>query len=189
MVIAKLLTLLMALTCGLALSQVTGAEHGAPTVTVCDLLSQPLKYDGMLVRIHDRIEGTDEGNWFTSDKCPGVLVTNKYVWSSVIWFSTPSMTDPLRLHAIDFQFDPESRDRMVAKYRALKRRVPDRCVVWTYLGLFETRRDWSDPRAIKVDGDPRGFGHLGEAPGQLIAKKAEDVAAVPNCRTKESKKR
>ncbi len=116
------------------------------------------------------MEGTGEGNWFTGDKCPGVFKSGNYQWPSIIWFSTPTMPNRSRLHTIDFQFDSESEYLMEARYRALKQRVPDRCIIWTYLGLFETRNDWSDPLAIGVDGNPLGFGHLGKAPGQLIAK-------------------
>ena len=188
MVIGRLLILLIALTCASAAAQVVGAQPDPPTVTVCDLLSQPLKYDGTFVRIQGRLTGTDEGTWFASDKCPSVFVTNKYRWPSVIWFSTPSMPNPNGQHAIDFQFDAESEARVEAKYRALKPRVPPKCVIWTYMGLFETRRDWSEPRAIGVDGNPLGFGHQGGAPGQLIAKKALNVAAVPGCTAKAGKK-
>jgi hypothetical protein len=46
-------------------------------------------------------------------------------------------------------------------------------IAWTYTGLFETRKEWSKTM--------NGFGHLNEAPGELIIKSEEDVAPVPNC--------
>ena len=133
--------------------------------------------------------GLAKRTWFTSDECPGILTTGKHIWPSIIWFSTPSMPTPNRLHPIDFQLDSESEDRVEAKYRALKGRTPDRCIVWTYTGLFETRRNWSDAQAIDVNGDPLGFGHLGKAPGQLIAKSADDVAVIPNCTAGKGRKK
>jgi hypothetical protein len=183
------LILLLGLSCVPAAAQAAKAEDNPPTLTVCDILSQPLRYDGKLVRIRSWLKATDEGTWFTSDECPGILTTGKHIWPSIIWFSTPSMPTPNRLHPIDFQLDSESEDRVEAKYRALKGRTPDRCIVWTYTGLFETRRNWSDAQAIDVNGDPLGFGHLGKAPGQLIAKSADDVAVIPNCTAGKGRKK
>jgi len=53
------------------------------TLTVCDVLSKPLSYDGKLVRIRGEIVGTDEGTWFKGEECPRVMVTDGQVWDSI----------------------------------------------------------------------------------------------------------
>lgn len=39
-------------------------------VTVCEILSNPLNYDGMFVTVRDRTAGTAEGLWLIGQECP-----------------------------------------------------------------------------------------------------------------------
>jgi len=57
------LILLLGLSCVPAAAQAAKAEDNPPTLTVCDILSQPLRYDGKLVRIRSWLKATDEGTW------------------------------------------------------------------------------------------------------------------------------
>jgi hypothetical protein len=172
----------------IALGQVPkAAKEGAPpTLTVCDILNTPLRYDGQLVRIRGSIGATDEGSWFVDESCAGILVTEGHVWPSQIALVMPDIRFELRLHSVDFQFDWESERRIEPKYAQLRRTVSDECLSWTYTGLFETRRDWSKAKLIYPNGTWRliGFGHLSESPGQLLLKSEDDVAAIPKCEAK-----
>lgn len=183
-----ILILLIELGLANALGQVPrAANKGVPsTLTVCDILNTPLRYDGQLVRIRGSIGATDEGSWFIGESCSGILVTEGHVWPSQIALVMPDIRSELRLHSVDFQFDLESERRIKAKYAQLRHTVSDECLSWTYNGLFETRRDWSKAKLIYPNGTWRliGFGHLGESPGQLLLKSEDDVAAIPKCKAK-----
>jgi len=160
-----------------------------PILTVCEILSNPLKYDGELIRIRDVIRGTEEGSWFVGDQCQNLFITEGHAWPSLISLEVPG-GGLLQLHSVDFNYDLESQNRLIPKYRQLKRRVPDDCLAWTYTGIFETRKDWTTAEAKTIDpGRLRGFGQLSAAPGQLILKSADDVAAISNCTPKPKRKR
>jgi hypothetical protein len=154
-----------------------------PIVSVCEILSQPLNYDGRLITIRSRIEGTTEGTWFVDDSCPGIFATEGHAWPSEIALAMPGLPSQLQLHTIDFKFDFESERRVQSMSRRLRRRYPPSCLLYTYTGLFETRRDWSRAKLSYADGTSKlaGFGHLGEAPGQLILKSAVHVVVNAKC--------
>lgn len=155
----------------------------APTaVSVCEVLSKPLAFDGRIVTISGVEEGTDEGLWLAGD-CPTHWVTEGQAWPSVIALTMPNVPAPLRIHSVDFKFDIESERRLKLKLESLLAAAPKKCIAFTYTGLFETREDWSRARLTYPDGTSKlaGFGHLGEAPGQLLLKSADDVSLMPNC--------
>lgn len=164
------------------------------TATVCEVLAQPLKYDGHVIQIIGRVAGTDEGAWLVGDSCPGVFVSSeRQVWPSTIFLTTPSATTlgRTRLHSVDFTFDFDSDRKQSQKYKELRRYMADRCIQWTYTGLFETRTDWSKAEVKYPNGTTRvvGFGHLGEAPAQMILKSADNVSPIPECGNNTSKRR
>jgi len=160
----------------------TGSPH---IVSVCQVLAEPLQYDGKLITLRGTMRGTDEGTWFFGEDCPGVLVTDGHIWPSEISVDFPYPGSPTQLHQVDFQFDFQSERRTSAKYRKVARRAPENCVLFTYTGLFETRRDWSRYKFTNRDGKIQysGFGHLSGVPGQLITKSHDDVSVIPGCRT------
>lgn len=146
-----------------------------PLVAVCDVLRDPLRYDGELIQIRGEVVGTEEGSWLKGFDCPGVLKTDGYVWDSLISLDLPG--NPLQIHQVDFEHDFTADRRLEQKYRLLRRKLPDKCIALTYTGLFETRKEWQR----MMNGKPRGFGHLNAAPGALIIKSADGVAPVANC--------
>jgi hypothetical protein len=154
-----------------------------PTLTVCEVLSRPSKYDGKMVRIRDRVFGTEEGAWFVGESCPGIYVSDFKIWpSSIAWTMPTDLT--FILHKVDFQFDSEASKAIHEKYRALRRRLPDRCLEYTYTGMFES---WSKQTAKKTDPkgtqyEIPGFGHLNESPAQLVLKSADDITPSLNCK-------
>jgi hypothetical protein len=143
-------------------------------VTVCEILSNPLNYDGMFVTVRDRTAGTAEGLWLIGQECPGIFKTEGYVWKSLISVVKPGN---YQVPAVEFAFDEASEDKLNPKYRKLRNVFPEECLRWTYTGLFETRKEWKWTRWKT----PIGFGHEGGAPGQLIVRSVDDVASIPNC--------
>jgi hypothetical protein len=95
----------------------------------------------------------------------------------------PTLPLPMRLHSVDFTYDWDARHRLDIKYKRLRKRVPQACLVFTYTGLFETRTDWSASKMRYANGTFKyaGFGHLGGAPAQLLLRSEDDVEAIPNC--------
>jgi hypothetical protein len=187
-VIVKTVALSLGLSVGLFAQSGKKESSSLPVLTVCEILSNPLKYDGQLIRIRGVTSGTSEGAWFVGDDCPGVFVTEGYVWPALISLELPG--NPLQLHPVDFQFSFESQEKLAQEYKRLKRRVSEDCIAWTYTGVFETRKDWTGAEAKTIDqGRLRGFGHANAAPGQLLLKSADDVSAIPNCTAKPKDKR
>src|ERR1700722_7071133 len=168
-----------------AFAQSHATDHSAPPLTVCDVLSKSLDYDGKLITIRGTMAGADEGAWLTGKDCPGALVTFTYTWPSVIWLEIPN-SDRTYLHPVDFQYVFESELRQDNAYRGLGPRVDPDCFAWTYTGLFETRKDWSKAYVTYPNGTSKflGFGHLGEAPAQLILKSVDGFVEIESCRNK-----
>jgi hypothetical protein len=151
-------------------------------LSVCEVLSRPLAFDGRMVTIRGTEEGTDEGAWLVGRDCPGRLVTEGHVWPSVIALTMPDVPVALRVHSVDFEFDFGSEDRAERRLQLLAP-APKECLAFTYTGLFETRRDWSRAKLVYPNGTWKfaGFGHLGEAPAQILLKSADDVSLLPGC--------
>jgi hypothetical protein len=169
----------------LSLAQTQTPRAAASHVlTVCDVLSAPLKHNGHVITIRGRVEGTDEGAWLVGGGCPGVFTTGEYVWTSAIYLAMPTIAAPLRVHPVNFKFDWESRRKTDAKYEELRRSAPAECLEFTYSGLFDTREEWAGAKLVYPNGTWKyaGFGHLGDAPGQLLLKSEDDVTVVPDCK-------
>jgi hypothetical protein len=176
-------TLLLLVIIGFVSAEAQTSDASAPAraLTVCEVLAEPLKYDGQMLTIRGSLDGSGDGAWLTSTRCPDVMVTDGHVWPVLISLQYPDHKN--RLHPVTFKFDAASERRIGAKYRELARSADGKCLVWTYTGVFETRRDWSTARAPHPGGPSPfvGFGHLGVAPAQLLLKSADDVEAVPGC--------
>jgi hypothetical protein len=187
----KLWALLQIIAAVLAIGQVPAqTKPEPPLLSICDVLSRPLEYNGKLVRVSGKQQGTNEGVWLVTDKCPGVFVTNDYVWPTEIWLAYAG-TNPnpeSEPAAINFQFDFGSEKRAISKYRKLRRKAPAECLVFTFAGLFETRSDWSKSRIYYPTNSTwrtLGFGHLNAAPAQLLLT-SEDVEIMPQCNAAKS---
>jgi hypothetical protein len=160
-----------------------GMLLGAPVpekVTVCEVLVNPLKYDGKMILLEGEISGTDEGGWLTEVACPIPFVTGGHVWPNSI-FLQGDPTDKHNVHKVDFAYDNASEQRAYAKAKRLEQKYPGKKLRWTYQGLLETRTDWAPFLARYPNGTSRyiGFGHLSEAPAQLIVKAVQDVSVAP----------
>lgn len=180
-------TMLTVLIAGAALGQTPIADKDPiPTIDVCEALSHPEKYDGKMVHLRDRVYGTMEGAAFVGEGCPGIFVTEGKIWPSGVAWTMPTNLMFI-LHPVDFSFDWASSKRLQKKWAKLHKHFPDRCIAFTYTGMFES---WSKEKARKTDRGGHvwefdGFGHLNGAPAQLVLKSADDVAPIPNCKAKD----
>jgi hypothetical protein len=144
------------------------APRGA--LSVCDILSDPAKYNGRLVTIRAISEGTDEGWWIGAGKaCTAPLITNGYSWPSIIWVQ--SIGGPQHTHRPDFETDQNAVSKVDREVRRLHI-DPKLDRIWlSFTGIFETR-EFTAKDVGNADGKWRadGFGHLNSAPGQLLLK-------------------
>jgi hypothetical protein len=151
----------------LALGQIKApVELQIPVLTACEILSQRMDYNGKLVSIRARIHGTDEGVWLDGRDCPGLITSDEYVWPSMISTQTSDA---------DFTSSFEGMRKLRPKLMRLGRRAPERCIIWTYTGVFETRSTYEKVSYPNGSSTYIGFGHLGAAPAQLLLKTVDDV--------------
>ena len=156
-----------------------------PLVSVCQVLAAPQTFDGKLIRLRGAVTETDEGSFLSGERlCPNIYKINGHRWPSLVARVDPE--DPRHLHDPHFAYDAKSEAGPSAKYALLRKTHPDRCVLWTEAGLFETRADWSRSRITYPDGSSKyvGFGNDGIAPAQLLLKSVVDVEVDPKCRPK-----
>lgn len=182
----KFLTMLI-IVAPFALGQTkTVVESQIPVLTVCEILSQRMHYDGKLVSIRARIHSTDEGVWLDGKNCPGLITTDEYVWPSMISIQT---ADPETNRSIDFTSSYEGFRKLRPKLLRLGRQAPESCIIWTYTGVFETRATYVKVNYPNGSSSYIGFGHLGSAPAQLLWKTVDDVNVDPNCDPGAAKKK
>jgi len=158
----------------------TPAESQIPVLTVCEILSQRMDYNGKLVSIRASIHSTDEGVWLDGKNCPGLITSDQYAWPSMIAVQTAD--------AKDFTSSYEGLRKLGPKLKRLGWRGPETCIIWTYTGVFETRATYAKKSYPNGSSIYIGFGHLGAAPAQLLWKTADDVNVDPNCNAGGSKK-
>jgi hypothetical protein len=156
---------------------------------LCAVLADPVKYDGEVIQIKALTSGTSEGFWLSEPVCPRQLITEDHVWPNSIWIENPN--DPLRIHTPNFVTDLASATKMEKEFLRLKRTTPESCIELVITGLFETRKDWSEAKAVYRDGSSKflGFGHQAEAPAQILVKSYDEVRRRPGCKASKGKKR
>jgi hypothetical protein len=139
-------------------------------LSVCDILANPMKFNGQVVTIRGVSEGTDEGWWIGAGKtCSPQLTTSGYTWPSIIWVE--SVGGPQHAHGADFQTDQNAVSKVGHEVQRM-RIDPKLDGIWlTFTGIFETR-EFTTKDVGKADGKWRafGFGHLNSAPGELLLK-------------------
>jgi hypothetical protein len=135
-------------------------------LSVCDILADPLKYNGHLVTIHGVSVGTGEGWWIGPDKtCSRPLTTFAYTWPSTIWVESVGEARP----SPDAQFRTDRE--AISKIDAEVRRMhvdPKLDRIWlNFTGIFQTR-EFTSKEVSTERGF--GFGHMNASPGQLLLK-------------------
>src|SRR5690348_7869773 len=136
-------------------------------LTVCDILKDHPKNNGMVVAVRGELEMTDEGTWLAGENCQSSLVTRGYKWQMII--SLVRSKDPALPGDAVIQRDEKSFQRL---YATLRRFQNAKKITVTYLGLFQTYQDLSRRVAPNLGGvmTPLGFGHSGLAPAQLVVQ-------------------
>lgn len=159
-----------------------------PLLTVCQVLSNAGTFDGKIVQIRGRVVSTDEGSSFVDDDCEGTFKIGGKIWPSAIAWAMPSAycrahsCVPDILHPVNFAYNWASDKRIKTEYKALRNRLPGKCIEFTYTGMFEVwskegaRRRYKDGWIVRS-----GFGHLNSAGAQLVLKSADSVSAIPGC--------
>jgi hypothetical protein len=73
-------------------------EEASRVLTVCEILADPLRFDGKIIQVRGRTRSTDEGTWLVGDGCDGVFAREEYTWPSEIAFTpVPSSIAPRSL--------------------------------------------------------------------------------------------
>jgi hypothetical protein len=169
-------------------------EHGRLVpLTVCEVLANPLQFNGKDLAVLGRFGITDEGRWLSEDDCGRRLVTKGFTWPNLIWVECcyqPAPDPPTGSLLLDEAALAEKlrQVRKTTQLRLVKRWVGSGVVkngvaVPTSSGWQDVREDWAvaygrletrgEPQVVRGgDGQLRGFGfgHLAAAPVQLIIK-------------------
>jgi hypothetical protein len=157
---------------GLALLYAAPVPSVKP-LDVCEVLRSPVSFNGKLVSIRGLLRATDHGAWIVGERCPGVLTTQGYTWRSIIFLAYPNSADAL--HEVDFDCDREARHNLTMQIEQRSKTGYDKVLV-TVVGMLETRANldlqiYRDPSG---GVRPAGFGHMVEAPAQVVVKTFKD---------------
>ena len=184
----KLTILIIALAITITSPLRGAAQAGAPeTLSVCDVLRDPVKYNGKMITVRGYLASNAHGTWLTEDCKEHLMTTIGMEWPNTIWVGATAKD---ALHQITFEEDWKVVEETRAKLgRQITDRRHDR--VWvTYIGLFET---WDNIKSA-VGSDRSGalvlggFGPGNYAPGQLIIQTVKDAFVEHLGETKEGAK-
>lgn len=174
----------------LAIAAVAGAQktEAPETINVCDLLRNPVKYNGKVVDIRGVYFPGGHGLYLQGDNCEGVLVTKGYKWSSLVYLPLSAATysrngdvlseekrldDEKVRRALD-----ETAAMMASEARKGNGAELSRFIV-TYRGLLETLDNFDREVGRAPDGRwvANGFGPGASAPAQLFINSVKSVVA------------
>jgi len=144
------------------------AKPPAPQIhSVCELLADPLSFDGKLVAVKGSLRAY-QGWWLYDDQCQSKFTVQGHSFENLITVTSP--TDLVRVHDVPFDTDDDSV-ALVAKAFGGNTSTQPR-VLATFVGVFETREELN---LVSRNGASRGFGHLGAAPAQLLLRECREV--------------
>ena len=153
--------------------EVKDSIAGIPVLTVCEALGELSRHNGQSVVVVGRFGYTDEGSWLSED-CERKIVTDGYTWASSIstaYLASKEETPPdlpkgftWETKILRAKLTSVQKTTKLTTYKKLN--YSDKWVA--IFGRFETRLPL---QVVDVRGTLRGigFGHLGEAPAQLIS--------------------
>lgn len=147
-------------------------DEALPVLTVCEVLSDLQGYEGKPVIVVGRSTSTDEGTWL-DEECGHKVVRDGREFPTAI--STAYVTDEFAAppqKPIGFRWDKrllKQKLEQVRRTTQLQRKHGKYSDHW--LAMFG-RLDTRLPRELKIEGNrvayTNGFGHLSDAPAQLI---------------------
>ncbi len=148
---------------------VTGKPAPPMTHSVCELLENPLTFNGTLIAVKGFIQRN--GLWIYDDQCPTRITVQGHTFENIIAIN--DATTPLRLHDVPFDTDDDSVALIGKTFGQDTTMRAD--VSATLVGLFETRPGLN---LIAPNGSSWGFGHLGRAPAELLLKECRAATAI-----------
>lgn len=153
-------------------------------ITVCELLADPMAYDGKDVALLGRYDDSHfDGSWVSEDNCGSKLTTDGYVWPNRVWLAgsvgsgpapplgllvlDPSAlgqklesvrrTTSLNMEEVSFYGkDGQGGTRLVKQHWAV------------IFGRIEARKQLRPPRPLPNRDWGNGFGQMSSAPAQII---------------------
>jgi hypothetical protein len=155
-----------------------------PAVTVCQVLSNPQRYDGRIIALRGTYRSAVDVGGLAGAGCDGILVTAGYTWPSFVWLASPASRGVL--HKADFPPNPSAFEKLAALLRQAgfdnHLYSAKLTATVTFVGLFETYGDLAQ-RVRSTSYGPRGFGFGNDdgAPAQLLVKtiSLDDVVIEP----------
>jgi hypothetical protein len=148
----------------------------AKPLSVCDLLTDPSKYNGHVVAVRGLVTGTDEGAWLKADvACKKPLTTYGFTWPQYLWLEIADT--PLIVGRVGFQTDAAALRKIDIETRRMSLDYEKDRIRLTYVGVFETR-DYK-PSDIGINR-AYGFGHMNAAPGQIVIRTVKDLEVERN---------
>jgi hypothetical protein len=187
----RTVTLLLALAGVISLD--VGAQEAPPlkVVPICDVLRNPSLFNGKVIAVRGEQIVGGHGLYLGGENCSDVLTTKGYRWPSLIWI-------------VNSEEEMERRGYTLSQYMQALREIDDvrrgelqrtgagakiARVEVTYVGLFETHRDFDGAVFQRPDGSVvgAGFGQVPGAPGQLFVQSARDVSIEFESSSKDSK--
>jgi hypothetical protein len=170
------------------LGALVGPEGMTP-ITVCELLANPVAYDGKNVALLGRLDDSHfDGRWLSEDNCGSRLITDQHVWPNRVWIggaeSAPTPSTGILV------VDPDALDRKLESVRrttALKMEevtfygnngLGTRLMKqnWAMIfGRIEAREQLRPPSGAFPNRDwGNGFGQMNSAPVQIIRKQENE---------------
>jgi len=151
------------------------AESTAATVKICELFSNPTRWNGKMVRVRGGlVRGSPEdGLLLSGEQCPKAIQVKGVTWPKLIFLEAPENAVPPK--KFDFQTDNPAMDKMNLLFWRVQVGGRREHVEGTVVGVFETQspleslvqESWEDPHF--------GFGHLNAIPAQIVVKTIEDM--------------
>ena len=159
------------------------APGGISPITVCELLADPMSYDGKNVALIGRYDDSHfDGSWLSEDNCGSKLITDGYVWPNRVSAAGsvgsgpapplgPLVLDP---SALDQKLESVKRTTFLSMEELSFIRTDGqgggtRLVKqhWAVIfGRIEARKQLRPPHPNRDWGN--GFGQMNSAPAQII---------------------
>jgi len=163
------------------------ASEGITPITVCELLADPLAYNGKAVALLGRDDGAYDSSWLGADECGSKLISEGHVWPNLVARSATSSgpSPPMGLLVLD-------RDGLARKLALAKRTtslgMTDGFVhdkdgwklrqvrqSWNVVfGRIEAREQLRPPQVFPTRDWGNGFGNNNAAPVEITYSKENE---------------
>lgn len=141
-------------------------------VGICSLLSDPGNWNGKLIEVRGQVIASNNF-WIMGTECPDRIRAKGTVFIAGFVFADPQ-NKKLSAHSVHYRWDLSTIGQLnSALATAPKTKGHVRA---TIVGMFETRLPLADLIDEKAPYKFRGFGHMGEAPGQILIKYLKDIS-------------